>query len=193
MIEFVAGELVAKGPSAATVRVGGVGFRIHIPASTYDALPREGNPARLLTHLHVREDQLSLYGFASELERRLFLMLIQVSGISTTIALRALGSCSPAELKRMIMDEEADALRHMIKGVGKKTAERMVLELRDPVEELEVEAAPSAADQTARDAVEALVTLGEPRAEAERAVRDALEDLGPDAEQQQLVQAALAR
>jgi Holliday junction DNA helicase RuvA len=193
MIEFLDGELVAKSPQAATVQVGGIAFRVQIPLSTYDALPREGRHTRLLTHLHVREDGLNLFGFASEDERRLFRVLIGVSGISTAIGLRVLSSCSVAEFKRLILDEEADVLSHMIKGVGGKTARRMVLELQKPVQELEVQAAESVSGQVARDAVQALVALGEPRAGAERAVRDALARLGPDADHQQLLQEALSR
>jgi Holliday junction DNA helicase RuvA len=193
MIEFLDGELVARSPQAAIVLVSGVAFRVQIPLSTYDVLPREGRRVRLLTHLHLREDGLSLFGFATELERRLFRMLINVSGISNAIALRVLGSCSPAEFKRLIMDGQADVLSHMVKGVGAKIAARMVLELKKPIEELEVQAAESAAGQVAREAVQALVALGEPRADAERAVRDALAKLGPDADHQQLLQQALSR
>ena len=193
MIEFLDGELVAKSPEAATVQVSGVGFLVQIPLSTYDALPREGKRVRLLTYLHLREDGLSLYGFATELERRLFRLLINVNGISATIALRVLGSCSVAEFKRLIMDKEADALSHMIKGVGPKIAGRMVLELSKSVQELEVVPAESTASQVARDAVQALVALGESRADAERAVRDAVAKLGPEADHQQLLQEALSR
>lgn len=193
MIEFLDGELVAKSPEAATVQVSGVGFRVQVPLSTYDALPREGKRVRLLTHLQLREDGMGLFGFSTELERRLFRILISVSGVSTTIALRVLGRCSVAEFKRLILDKEADALSHMIKGVGPKIAGRMVLELEKPVQELQVEAAVSAASPAARDAVQALVTLGESRADAERAVRDALARLGPEADHQQLLQEALSR
>ena len=193
MIEFLDGELVAKSPDGATIQVGGIGYRVKVSLSTYDALPREGRRARLLTYLHVREDGLSLFGFATELERRLFHLLIAVSGISTTIALRVLSSCSVAEFKRFIVDEEADVLSHMVKGVGGKLARRMVLELQKPVGELEIEAAESAAGQVARDAVQALVALGEGRADAERAVRDAVAKLGHDADHQQLLQEALSR
>ncbi len=191
MIEFLDGELVAKLPEAATVRVGGVGFIVHIPLSTYDALPLEGRRVHLLTHLHLREDGVSLYGFATALERRLFRMLNGVSGISNAIALRVLSSCSPAEFKRMILDGQADVISHMVKGVGPKTAGRMVLDLKKPIEELEVQAAESAAGRVARDVVDALVGLGTSRPDAERAVRDALEELGPDADHQQLLQQAL--
>ncbi len=191
MIEFLDGELVAKSPEAATVRVSGVGFIVRIPLSTYDALPLEGRRVHLLTHLHLREDGVSLYGFATELERRLFRMLTGVSGISNAIALRVLGSCSPAEFKRMILDGQADVISHMVKGIGAKIAGRMVLELKKPIEDLEVQAAESAAGQVARDVIQALVALGESRLDAERAVRDALVTLGPDAGHQQLLQQAL--
>jgi holliday junction DNA helicase RuvA len=193
MIEFLDGELAAKSPEAAIVQVSGVGFHVQVPLSTYDALPREGRRVRLFTHLQVREDGLSLFGFATELERRLFRMLTGVSGISSTIALRVLGSCSAAELKRLILDGEADVLSHMVKGIGAKIAGRMVLELKKPIEDLEVVAAESAAGQAARDAAQALVALGESRLQAERAVREALVRLGPDADHQQLLQEALSR
>jgi len=193
MIEFLDGELVAKSPEAATVQVGGVGYRVLVPLSTYDALPREGKRVRLLTHLQVREDGFGLFGFATEVERRLFRLLLAVNGISAAIALRVLSSCSVPEFKRLILDEEADVLSHMIKGVGSKTARRMVLELQKPIEDLEVQAAQSAAGQVARDVVQALVALGESRADAERAVREALAKLGADADHQQLLQEALSR
>lgn len=192
MLEFLQGELVSKAPAEATVRVGGIGFRVRIPLSTYDGLPREGAEVRLLTHLHVREDELSLYGFATELERELFRMLLPVNKVSTVVALRVLSSCSPAQFKRYILDEDVDALKSMVKGVGPKTAGRMILELQGPVQDLAVVAEEKEVDQVARDALRALLTLGETRPAAEKAVRAAMEKLGPDASLQRLVEEAFS-
>jgi len=192
MIESLQGELEAKSPASAVIRVSGVSFRLSIPLSTYEALPPVGKEARLLTHLHVREDALELYGFASDAERDLFRMLLGVSKIGPAVATRILSSCSPAEFKRHVLDEDADALSTMVKGIGPKSARRLVMELKGPVEQLAVEAAAPVAD-AARDAVQALVALGESRLRAERAVRAALQKLGPAADRQSLVEEALSQ
>lgn len=192
MIDFLQGELVSKSPSAAIIRVSGVGFRVNVPVSTFEALPAEGSEARLLTYLHVREDELSLYGFSAPAERRLFRMLLGVSQIGPAVALRVLSSCTVAQFKRFILDEDADSLKALVKGIGAKTASRLILELKSAVEELDVEAAPTATSRAASDAIRALVSLGESRAAAERAVLEALERLGEDVDEQQLVQEALS-
>ncbi len=193
MIEFLQGELVAKSPAVVVLQVAGVAFRIHVPLSTYDALPREGAEVRLLTHLHVREDDLSLYGFATEQERSLFQMLLGVSQIGPALALRALASCSVAQFKRFILDEDVDSLKSLVKGIGTKTAKRLIVELHGAVEGLAVEPAPSATSRVAADAIRALVSLGETRGSAERAVLAAIEKLGPDADEQHVVQEALSQ
>ncbi|MFO8007813.1 MAG: Holliday junction branch migration protein RuvA [Candidatus Brocadiia bacterium] len=192
MIEFLQGELAGSAPDAVVLRVGGVAFSVQVPLSTYDALPGEGAQCRLLTHLHVREDELSLYGFATAEERQLFRMLLPVSHVGPAVALRVLSACNVAQFKRFILDEDSDSLKTLIKGIGAKTARRLVLELQEPVKELAVEAAPSALDEAVEDAIQALVTLGEPRARAERAVLAAREALGAEADHQSLVQEALS-
>ncbi len=164
-----------------TLRVGGIGFHLQIPLSTHGVLPRTGADVTLLTHLHVREDELSLFGFATELERELFRLLLPVNKISTVVAMRVLSSCSPAQFKRYILDENVDALKGMIKGVGPKTARRMILELQGAMSRLPVTPTEEITDRAAQDAVEALMALGESRAAAERSVAAALEKLGPDA------------
>jgi Holliday junction DNA helicase RuvA len=192
MFEFLQGELVGKTPAAATILVGGVGYEVRTPLSTYEALPREGAQVRLLIHLRVREDELTLYGFATSIERDMFRMLLGVSQIGPATALRVLSSCSAAQFKRLILDEDADALRAMVKGVGPKTARRLVLELKEPVKELAVAPAETEADQVARDAIQALVALGETRPAAQKAIRKALEKLGPGAGLQELLEEALS-
>jgi Holliday junction DNA helicase RuvA len=191
MIDFLQGELAVKRTDSVTLHVGGVGFRVQIPLTTYDALPAEGRPASLLTHLHVREDELSLYGFATEVERDLFLMLLEVSRIGPQVALRVTGACPAATLKRYILDGDAQALASLVKGVGAKTARRLIVELQGPIAELAVPAAESPHEELVRDAVKVLVALGTDRARAERDVRAALDKLGPQADQQALVEAAI--
>ena len=140
MYEFLQGELVSKSPAAAVLCAGGIGYHLRIPLSTYESLPREGQSVRLLTHLHVREDELTLYGFATEVERDLFRMLLGVSQIGPMVALRVLSSCTPAQFKRYILHEDVEALSSMIKGVGAKTARRLIIELQGPVRDLAVAA-----------------------------------------------------
>jgi Holliday junction DNA helicase RuvA len=190
MIDRLQGRLIAKSPTAASVDVGGVGFAVRVPLSTYESLPPEGGRVSLLTHLLVREDELCLFGFATEPERDLFRMLLPVNRIGPAVALRVLSSCTPSQFKRYVLDGNADALRATVKGLGAKTASRLVIELRERVEQLPVAAEP-AGSQAARDAVQALVALGEPQADAERAVRAALAKLGADADRQKLMEEAL--
>ncbi|MCD6416397.1 MAG: Holliday junction branch migration protein RuvA [Planctomycetes bacterium] len=193
MIDSLQGEVIAKSPSVLVLRVGGIGFRIYIPLSTFEALPPEGQDATILTHLYVREDELSLYGFARPGERQLFRLLLSISRVGPSVALRILSSCSPAEFKRFVIDEDVDSLKTLVKGIGKKTAMRLIVELHDSIEDLGVEAARAARSQVVRNAVEALVSLGESRSAAERAVLDAVERLGPDADEERVVHAAIRR
>lgn len=193
MIEFLQGNLVGKQPDTAVMEVGGVGYLVRIPLSTYEGLPAEGTKARVLTHMHVREDEISLYGFATQPERELFRMLLGVSQVGPAVALRALGSCSPAQFKRFILDEDVESLRTLVKGIGPKTARRLIVELKGPIEELAVEAARTVRSRAASDAIQALVQLGETRAAAEKAVMAALERTGEDVDEQRLVQEALAQ
>ncbi len=193
MIEFLQGVLVSKSPTAVVVQAGGMAFMVQIPTSTYEALPREGAEARVLTHLQVREDQVSLYGFAAEEERALFRMLQGVSRVGPAVALRVLSSCSVPQFRRYIMDEDADALRSMVKGIGTKTARRLILELQGRMQDMVVSEAGPPEGQAARDAVRALVALGESRTAAEQAVKAASDKLGPDAETEALLAAALSR
>ena len=190
MIDSLQGRLLAKSPTAASIDVGGVGLAVRIPLSTYEALPPEGGRVNLLTQLLVREEELCLFGFATDGERELFRMLLPVSRIGPAVALRVLSSCTPAQFKRYVMDGNADALKATVKGIGAKTAARLIVELRERIEQLPV-AAEDGGGHAARDAVQALVALGEPLPGAERAVRAALAKLGPGADRQKLVEEAL--
>ena len=172
MIGFLRGELRHLEPDRVLLDVGGVGYDVHLPLSTYyelDKLPERAT-AELFVHTHVREDALMLYGFSTDLERQLFLKLIAVSGIGPRLAQTILSGMAPDELITALIAADLPRLNR-IPGVGKKTAERLVLELRDRVKELGAET-PSVAADTPRDddLVSALVHLGYKRAAAEKAL-----------------------
>lgn len=175
MITFLRGQLAESFPNKAIVDVGGVGYEVAIPISTYDRLPAPGQAVRLLTHLQVREDAHELYGFGSEEERDLFRLLInQVSGIGPKLALAVLSGMPVAQFKGCVAAGDIAAISK-IKGLGKKTAERVVVELRDKVGVASAWQAAAAANTPplqahANDAVLALVSLGYKQPEAHKAV-----------------------
>ena len=170
MIGRLTGRLAARAPDHVLLDVGGVGYLVHIPLSTFYELPEAEGPASLWIHTHVREDALALYGFLTERERTLFLLLLGVTGIGPRVALTVLSGIPPSELVAALRTQDVRRLV-AIPGVGKKTAERMVLELAEKVASLPGEApskAPAAA--AADDVISALVNLGYRKTEAERAV-----------------------
>lgn len=193
MIGSLEGKLVTKAIDEVVVDVNGVGYRVLIPLSTYEALPAEGKSGRLLTHLHVRAEELTLYGFATGRERRLFETLIGVSGIGPRLALHVLSQLTPDRFVTAIRRQDLATLTG-ISGVGKKTAERMVLELKDKVVDFadtETDAEPIELTTGGEDAVKALIALGIRRPAAERAVQAAL-DKHPEAVAAELTRFALA-
>jgi len=175
MIALLHGLLIEKHPNQAIIETAGVGYDVTIPVSTYTHLPEAGNEVRLRIHTHVREDALSLYGFLTQDEKSMFEKLIGVTGIGPTLAVKVLSGLAAADLIASIRRGEVDKLVR-IPGVGKKTAERLVLELRDklpaPAGE---EPAPAAAALSAidQDVLSALLNLGCARPQAEAAVRKA--------------------
>src|SRR5947209_19321727 len=131
MITFLQGNLVSALPTQAIVDVAGVGYEVLIPLSSYDKLPTAGQPVRILTHLHVREDAHILYGFMTPAERDLFRLLVNnVTGIGPKLALAVLSGMSVSNFKAAVVNADVTALSK-ISGLGKKTAERIVLELKD--------------------------------------------------------------
>lgn len=176
MIVFVSGTLVEARPTAALVDVAGLGYEVLIPTSTYEKLPAVGNAVKLHTHYHVREDAQQLFGFFSLAERNVFQQLITVSGIGPKLGLAALSAMTPVEIRTYILKGEAGMLTR-IPGVGRKTAERLVVDLRDKMgadgETLSASGDPDVnAKETARaDALAALEALGLSRAAAERNLR----------------------
>lgn len=193
MIAYLAGTLAFKSPAYAVVDVQGVGYQVFFSLSSYCRLPEPGQPVRVHVHTHVREDALQLYGFLDPVERDLFLLLLEVQGIGPRLALSILSGSSPSELLRAIRDGDAGQLVR-IPGVGKKTAARLLVELRDKVSRtalpLGSEVAP-AATQLAEEAISALVNLGYRLAEAEPAVAQAQAEGAENLES--LIRAALRR
>jgi Holliday junction DNA helicase RuvA len=175
MITFLEGIIEDKQPTHVVLNVGGVGYEVIISLSSYDRLPGFGEKVRLLTHDHIREDAHQLFGFMTADERRVFILLLGVSGIGPKIALSALSGMTVRELKVAIKDGDVKRLS-AISGIGKKTAERMIVELRDKFGDGEILAAGAGgspeleSDITLRDAVLALISLGYKRAEAQELV-----------------------
>jgi Holliday junction DNA helicase RuvA len=185
MIAFLRGQLVEKDPARVLLDVQGVGYEVFIPLSSYDRLPAEGDSCRLLTYHHIREDAHQLFGFVSEAERDMFTLLLGVNGIGPKLALSALSGLSVRELRAALAEGDTKRLSS-ISGVGRKLAERMVVELRDKIpagEALEAvtgeKHAAGAHDVRLRDAVLALIELGYKQEAARKMVSAVL--LKPDA------------
>jgi Holliday junction DNA helicase RuvA len=191
VIGSLEGRLVERRPELVLLAVRGGGTDLCVPHSTVLELPEEGKTVRLRVHTHVREDALLLYGFATELERVAFRLLIGISKIGPRIALAILSGVSAGRLIQAIRDQDLSAFRG-IPGVGGKTAERIAIELRDKVAKLEAVGpeAPAHADAES-SALSALLNLGYPRSQAERAVKAALESAGGGASLESLVREAL--
>ncbi|MFW5973417.1 MAG: Holliday junction branch migration protein RuvA, partial [Bacteroidota bacterium] len=179
MITFLHGKLVEKRPTEAIVDVNGMGYVLSIPASSFEKLPSPGQPVHILTVLHVREDAMLLFGFATAAERRIFETMLSVSGVGPKLALAALSAMSPSELRESVMMGDT-ALLTRIPGVGRKTAERMILELKDRMAALDDIAAAMPVTggedltEARADALAALISLGFGRAAAEKALRIAV-------------------
>ncbi len=177
MIALLRGTLAEKGPSRVIVDVGGVGYDVLVPLSTFYGLGEPGTPVSLRVHTHVREDVIALYGFATPLEQTLFERLIAVSGIGPKLAIAVLSGIEPVEFIRAVRGHDVARLT-AIPGVGKKTAERIVLELKDrlpapqPAEQTGSAAAPE--DGLRADVLSALLNLGYQRAAAEKALDTSL-------------------
>lgn len=199
MITYLDGKLVESLPTQVVVDVHGMGYEVLIPLSSFDKLPLPGHPVKLLTQLIVREDAHMLYGFMTATERELFRLLINsVSGIGPKTALNILSGMNPVAFRGAVANGDVKSLSQ-ISGVGKKTAERIVVELRDKIgaagaiEAAGAKHALSADDQKTNDATLALIALGFKQAEAHDAVRAAQAILGPAAGVEQLVRACLKK
>jgi Holliday junction DNA helicase RuvA len=191
MIAHLRGTLLSAAPGRMIVDCHGVGYDVTVSMNTFTQLPQAGDEVSLFIYTHVREDQIALFGFASAEEKALFEKLISVSGIGPKLAVNILGGIATPELVSALRGGDAVRLTRM-PGVGKKTAERMVLELKDKLAEFAAPAAaPRARGRMVEDVLSALVNLGYPPAAASQA----LEKLSPDGERgfEQLFRAALAQ
>jgi len=196
VIAYLKGTLVSKKPTSIVVEVHDIGYELSIPMSTYERLPKPGKQVHLLTHHYIREDAESLFGFGSPEEKEAFAILIGVSGIGPRIALAALSSMQPQQIRDCIVSGEVRVLTS-IPGIGRKTAERMIVELRDRFAPVDLSSGASAVttngnEPSARfDALAALEALGLSRVAAEKSLNKALR-VHPDATTvEELVRAAL--
>ena len=197
MIGRLTGRLVDCEPGSAVLDVGGVGYELRIPLSTYYRLTARPEPAVLFVHTHVREDALALFGFATREERAAFERLISISGVGPRMALAVLSGIGVDELSRAVGEGDRARLER-IPGIGRKTAERILLELKDKKEAGRAERAgapkEAAGDGGLRDdAVSALLNLGYPPDAARRAVEEAATDAGENSELGGVLRAALRR
>ncbi|MFC2150205.1 Holliday junction branch migration protein RuvA [Calditrichota bacterium] len=195
MIEALRGICVKKSPAQVVIEVGGVAFSMTISLTTSEKLVAVGSETRILTHLHVREDALELYGFHSEAEREFFIQLLKVSGVGPKLALSILSRFSPAELSAVVADGDVKRLT-VVKGIGGRTAERLMLELKN---RLDIEtpdgfvASGQEPPTVTREAMQALEALGFTLNQADEAVRKAKQDLGGNTTVEELLKQALKR
>lgn len=196
MIAFLDGKLAHKEPTFVLIDVNGVGYHVNISLTTYSSIKNEER-CRLLTHLHVKEDSHTLYGFSGSGEKSIFLNLISISGIGPSTALMMVSSLSPSEIKDAIVREDVKLIQS-VKGIGGKTAQRVILELKDKmlkdgsIDDAAIQASGGNANNTVRDeALQALTTLGIPRATAEKSLNKALKQLGTQVSVEVLIKESL--
>jgi Holliday junction DNA helicase RuvA len=181
MIAQIRGHLIQKEPGWVVLEANGIGYQILVSLHTFYELPEVGQPVCLLTHTHVREDLLQLYGFSSSLEKELFQILIGVSGIGPKLALGVLSRISPQELLSSLHARDLNRLLS-IPGIGRKMAERMVLDLQEKAQRIGIRRSISMqerrpVDVMAEDVVSALINLGYKKNQAEKAVENVIQEL----------------
>jgi len=177
MIAHLKGTLIEKSPQEAVIDVGGVGYRVYITLNCYDALPPPGGEVEIVTVTIVREDALHIYGFADREERRMFKKLITVSRIGPKLACGILSGTRAGALKQAILSQDKASFSR-IPGVGLKTAERLIMELKDKFADEKIGEALTGGEKNAADAVAALINLGYKNVDAQRAVSEAARETG---------------
>lgn len=180
MIASIQGNLTFKSPNYLIIDVGGIGYQVFVPLSSFYSLPKLGDFVRLNIHTYLREDSIQLYGFLSKEEKDLFLFLIGVTGIGPKLAINILSGISPSDLIRAISEGNLVTL-NAVPGVGKKTAERLILELREKIIQVqysEIQTPDSEPRTNYEDALSALVNLGYKKSHAEEALRKFRADPG---------------
>ncbi len=194
MIYGLKGRLTEKNPTSLIIDVNGVSYEVNVPVSTYDVIGEVNEEVSVFTVLVVREDDMQLYGFATRDERKLFKLLIGVTGIGPKTALGLLSSAGAVDIYNFIADSNSQALMSM-PGIGRKTAERVVLELRDKIHRVEISVSGGVLEgkeEVRSEAADALVALGYSRVQCERAIREVLKrDASAGQSVEELVRAAL--
>jgi Holliday junction DNA helicase RuvA len=197
MYHSLTGKIAEKTPMAAILEVNGIGYEVRVSLSTFSRLPNLGETVKLFTHFVVREDAQLLYGFATEEEREAFRLLISISGIGPKLAITLLSGVTLPELKRAIQEKNIPVLT-AISGIGQKTAERVIVELKDKIGKAEVSAGQeivhdaSVSDQMVEDSVSALVSLGYTKQKAKEAVQKTLKAmLGKKPSVEEIIRTAL--
>jgi Holliday junction DNA helicase RuvA len=193
MIARLAGTLIHKQPPLMVIDIAGVGYEVEAPLTVFDDLPETGQPVVILTHLSIKDDSHTLYGFSNETQRTLFRQLLKISGIGAKLALTILSGVSADELARYVIDNDVASLTRL-PGIGKKTAERIIIELRDKLDAIPAAggSAPGGGAVIAGDASSeasyALSALGYKPQEISRMVRQAAE---PDMSAEEIIRRAL--
>ncbi len=192
MYDYIRGRMISKSPTHIIIESAGIGYFINIPLSTYDKIPDQGD-AKIFTQMFIREELMTMFGFATIDERSIFRLLISISGIGPKIALAILSGSPLNDFKEAIIKEDVNTIKK-IKGIGKKTAERIVLELKGAMKDVSQQQG-SKEEKTENnqieDAVMALVSLGYVRATAEKAVDNALKTFNTEDGIEALVRLAL--
>ncbi|MEI7751654.1 MAG: Holliday junction branch migration protein RuvA [Candidatus Omnitrophota bacterium] len=197
MYHYLSGKISEKTPTAVILDVNGIGYEVRVSLSTFSSLPNLGETVKLFTHFVVREDAQLLYGFATEEEREAFRLLISISGIGPKLAITLLSGVTLPELKRAIQEKNIPVLT-AISGIGQKTAERVIIELKDKIGKAEVSAGKelihdaSVSDQMVEDSVSALVSLGYTKQRAKDAIQKTLKTLlGKKPSVEEIIRSAL--
>lgn len=194
MIAYLSGRLVFKDPTYVIIDVGGIGYQVKISLQTYSKIKDEGQ-IRLLTFLHIKEDAHTLYGFKEESEKRLFLLLISINGVGPNTGLMILSSLSTDEIEQAILSGDVGTIQ-AVKGIGAKTAQRIILELKDKIGKSTSElTAPlgflKSSNKIREEALQALITLGFPRAVAEKNIAQVLKKTTGEISLEDLIKASL--
>lgn len=193
MLDYVNGSIVHKTPTELTVETNGIGYKIHIPLSTFERIPDKGN-IKIYTKLLIKKDvELKIYGFSSLEERGLFDLLLSVNGVGTNMALMILSASSVNQFKKFVIENDSKGLQR-IKGIGKKTSERIILELKENIKSIvpgEASTVETREMATVSDAILALVSLGYARPAAERAVNLASKNHNVSEKVESLIKEAL--
>lgn len=196
MITYLKGKLAYKDPTFVVIDVGGIGYEVKISLATYSAI-KDKEDILLHTYLHIKEDAHTLFGFAEQAEKKRFLDLISISGVGPSTGLMILSSLSPDELQYAIIHEEVKVIQG-VKGIGLKTAQRIILELKDKMKkegllDKTIDIAPSPRNSLREEALSALITLGIPKNNAAKQVDMILRESGADITIEELIKQTLKR